>query len=99
PPPDLYPLPYTTLFRSLGLDPALLPAAVDDGALDGLDGHRRVGEVERARLLARSRADAAGELGEVVGRVEVGQRPLPVAAVDQVDRKSTRLNSSHVAIS
>ncbi len=41
-------------------------------------------DVERARLLAWRRADAAGELREVVGRVEDVERGLPVGPVDQV---------------
>ena len=51
----------------LGYDPALAPAAVDDGAFDRLDRDRSVDQVERAGGLARCRADAAGELGKVVG--------------------------------
>ena len=41
-------------------------------------------DVERARRLARRRADAAGELGEVVGRVQDLERVLPVLPVHQV---------------
>ena len=41
-------------------------------------------DVERARRLAGRRADAAGELGEVVGRVQRLERVAPVAAVDEV---------------
>ena len=65
-------------------DPALFPALVDDGAFDRLDGHRGVRDVERAARLAGRRADAAGELGEVVGRVQVLERLQPVALVDEV---------------
>ena len=60
------------------------PAAVDDLALDGLDGHRVVVDVERAGRLAGRRADAAGELREVVGGVQGLQRRAPLVAVDQV---------------
>jgi hypothetical protein len=56
--------------RDLGLDPALLPGLGDDGALDGLDGHRHVVDVERAGRLAGGVADATGKLGEVVGGVQ-----------------------------
>src|SRR5690606_9364797 len=70
--------------RDLRLDPAFLPAAVDDRALDRLDGDRLVDDVERASRLARRRADAAGELGEVVRRVQVVERVAPVALVDEV---------------
>ena len=71
-------------FGGSGHDPALLPAAVGDGAFDRLDGDRRVLEVERAGCLARRRADAAGELREIVGRVQVAQRLVPVVLVDEV---------------
>ena len=66
------------------LDPALLPALVDDGALDRLDGNRVVVEVQRAGRLAGGRADTARELGKVVGRVQHLQGILPVALVHQV---------------
>src|SRR5690606_29040685 len=60
------------------------PAAVDDGAFDRLDGYGAVDDVKRAGRLARRRADAAGELGEVVGRLEIGEGALPVAVIDEV---------------
>ena len=44
----------------------------------------RLDQVERAGRLARRRADAAGELREIVGRVQVVERVLPVAAIDEV---------------
>jgi hypothetical protein len=65
-------------------DPALLPTAVGNGAFDRLDGDRRFLEVERARRLAGRRADPAGELGEVVGGLEIAQRLVPVVLVDEV---------------
>jgi hypothetical protein len=46
------------------------PAAIDDRAFDRLDGHRIVVDVQRARGLAGRGADAAGELREVVGRLQ-----------------------------
>jgi hypothetical protein len=64
--------------------PAFGPGAVDDGVLDALDAHRVVVDVERAGGLAGRRADAAGELGEVVGLVQHLDGVLPVAAVHQV---------------
>src|SRR5262249_26241046 len=72
------------LRRRLGLDPALLLGLVGDRALDRLDGDRVVVEVERARGLAWRRAHAAGDLGKIVGRVQVARRGLPVARVDEV---------------
>ncbi len=65
-------------------DPALVPRAVGDRVLDGLDAHRVVIDVEHARGLARRRADAAGELGEVVRRVQHRGSVLPLVRVHQV---------------
>ena len=65
-------------------DPAHLPGLVGDGLLDVLDGDRLVLEVERARLLARRRAGAAGELGEIVGGMEIAGSLLPVLLEDEV---------------
>src|SRR5690606_208498 len=70
--------------RDLRLDPAFLPAAIDDRARARLDGDRPVDDVERAGRLTRRRADAAGELGKVVRRVQVVERVAPVALVDEV---------------
>ena len=66
------------------LDPALFPAAIDDRAFDRLDGHRVVVDVQRARRLAGRGADAAGELREIVGRVQDLERVLPAVAADQI---------------
>ena len=63
-------------------DPPFAPAAIDDFAFDRLDRHRLVDDVQRAGGLARGRADAAGELREVVGRMQHFQRILPIAFVD-----------------
>ncbi|MGY4422862.1 hypothetical protein ACVWY2_005311 [Bradyrhizobium sp. JR6.1] len=70
--------------RDLRLQPAIVPGAVDDRAFDGLDGDRVVVDVERAGRLARRRADPAGELGEIVGRVQVARGLFPVALIDEV---------------
>ena len=43
-----------------------------------------VDDVERAGGLARRRADAARDFGEVVGRVQVLRRHFPVGVVDEV---------------
>jgi hypothetical protein len=61
-------------------DPAALPRALGQLFLDVLDGHRRAVEPEHARRLARRRAQPAGELREVVGRVEPPPRRLPLIA-------------------
>ena len=67
------------------LDPALLPGAVDDRVLDLLDRHRvALADLEHAGGLARRRAQPAGELGEVVRRVQLADRVVPAVAVDEV---------------
>jgi hypothetical protein len=70
--------------RRLRHDPAFFPAFVDDRMLDRLDAHGVGIDVQRARGFTRGRTDAAGKIREVVGRVQDGQRLLPVAAVHQV---------------
>mmetsp|Transcript_10690 Transcript_10690/g.29648 ORF Transcript_10690/g.29648 Transcript_10690/m.29648 type:complete len:362 (+) Transcript_10690:280-1365(+) len=52
--------------RRVGRDPALLKGLIDDGNLHGLDCHRVLVDSKDARSLARRRADAPGELREVV---------------------------------
>src|SRR5690606_41579191 len=89
-PPRSRPLPYTTLFRSVAdVGPALRMLAALVGATPPAD------DLDRLDALA------AGELaGPVAGRgrplrafVPIWKRPW------MTDRKSTRLNSSHVKIS
>ena len=66
-------------------DPAVVPRVVDDRVLDLLDRDRvALADLEHAGGLARGRAQAAGELGEVVGRVQLADRVLPAVAVDEV---------------
>src|SRR5262249_35550154 len=65
-------------------DPAGLPGAVDDRVLYRLDPDRVLVDAQHAGLLAGRRADAAGELGKIVGRMQRLDRRLPVAAVDEV---------------
>src|SRR5258708_28655513 len=74
-PPRSTLFPYTTLFRSDGLDPSaeLQP--------EGLDQAHQRGAIRRV--------DDERERSAAVARVEVGR----------LDRKSTRLNSSHQIIS
>ena len=67
-----------------GLDPAFVPTLVHDGALDVLDGDRRRGDAEDAGAFARGGADAAGEVGEIIGFVEAIQGLAPQAAINQV---------------
>ncbi len=70
--------------RRVGVDPALVEAARDDGQLDLLDGDRVAVDVEHARGLARRGTDEAGELREVVRRVQLNQGVLPAVLVDEV---------------
>ena len=65
-------------------DPPFRPRPFDDLDLDLLDGDRVLADAEHARRLARRRAQATGELGEVVGGVEPLDRVAPVVAVDEV---------------
>src|SRR5690606_15660467 len=68
----------------LGLDPAGLDGLVGNGLFDRLDGDGGVFQVQRAGFLAGGGADAAGELGEVVGGVEVARSLFPVVVIDEV---------------
>src|SRR6516164_6269522 len=72
------------LRRQSRLDPAFPPAAVDNRAFDRLYGDRIVVNIERARRLARRRANASGELRKIVGRVQGFQRRPPLIAIDEV---------------
>ena len=66
-------------------DPALVPRAVDDRDLDLLDRDRvALADLQHARGLARRGAQPAGELREVVGRVQLVDRLAPAVAVDEV---------------
>src|SRR3712207_7482319 len=86
-PPRSTLFPYTTLFRSETGEPRL-PRLV------GL----RVPERELADLLAAPyQVLGQGQVAAVSSRCEV--RPLQVDVVTVLDRKSTRLNSSHANIS
>src|SRR5690606_32366482 len=57
---------------------------VDDRDLDVLDRHGRLVDAEHAARLARRRAHATGELGEVVRLVQAVDRVGPLLAVDEV---------------
>ena len=66
-------------------DPALVEGAVDDRDLDLLDRDRvALADLEHAGGLARRGAELAGELGEVVRRVQLVDRLAPAVAVDEV---------------
>src|SRR5690606_41572385 len=86
--------PYTTLFRS-----DVLPARLQ-GELGDAFGHGGVAEgftgvgVDRDHV--RFAGGERGRTGAVLGE---GRREVDRGALDRLDRKSTRLNSSHVKIS
>ena len=63
---------------------ALRDGAVGDRAFDRFDGDGVLVDVERAGGFARRRADAAGDFGEIVGRVQVARGFVPIVAVDEV---------------
>src|SRR5581483_6807986 len=65
-------------------NPAVLPGTVDDRAFDGFDRDRIVVDVERAGSLARGGADAPGEFGEIVGRMQIARGLFPIALIDEV---------------
>ena len=66
------------------LDPALVPGAVDDRQLDLLDGDRVGVDGQDAGRLARRRAQPAGELREVVRRVQTLDGRTPVVVGDEL---------------
>src|SRR6185503_523152 len=68
----------------LRFHPARFPGLVDDRVLDRLDADRVLVDAQNAGLFAGCGADAAGELREIVGRMQRLDRVLPVAAIDQV---------------
>ena len=70
--------------RGLRSDPAFLEGLVDDRAFDRLDRHRIVFEIERAGRLAWRRTYAAGDLGKIVGRMEIARSLFPIAQIDEV---------------
>ena len=69
--------------RGLGRDPALLEGMVDDRQLDRLDGHGVVIDPEHTGALAGCRAQSAGKLREVVGRVQPVDGLPPVGVIDE----------------
>src|SRR5207244_7440253 len=88
--------PYTTLFRSeqprrlVLVPPALAQRGGEQAALDLLE-RRHVTQIDGGCVGGREPAHGGGQ---VVERDRVGDRERE-GALDRVDRKSTRLNSSH----
>ena len=68
----------------LGNDPALRKATVGNRLFNLLNRHRRLVNAQHARRLAGRGADAAGELGKIVGRVQPAYRLFPAVLVDQL---------------
>jgi hypothetical protein len=69
----------------LGLDPTFLEGPVDDRLLDLLDRDRiTLADLEHARRLTRRGAQTTGEVGEIVGGVQLRDRLLPAVAVDKI---------------
>src|SRR5205807_10364369 len=96
PPPRSTLFPYTTLFRSVHLGKASLylglPQRLDDGGVQlGDDLARRLRRREQREPSGRHHAGQ-----QLIERRDVGQRRIALRAAD---RKSTRLNSSHLVIS
>src|SRR3712207_8125721 len=87
-PPRSTLFPYTTLFRSLGQNDVYLNIA----------GGLRIAEPAADLAVAAALASAATDRPTDAGAVDFGEGGLS-GEVRQVDRKSTRLNSSHVNIS
>src|SRR2546426_3440291 len=83
-PPRSTLFPYTTLFRSQLLDDRARPSVCDD------DGQRI--------LFLRAHVNEMN-INAVDSRCELRQRGESRLALAPVDRKSTRLNSSHLVIS
>src|SRR3712207_7040881 len=93
-PPRSTLFPYTTLFRSLGdVDPADLLAAGEVGDGSGDPHHPVEAAGRQAHRLRRLGEQAPAGLVRSRHRIE------PLAVHLGVDRKSTRLNSSHANIS
>src|SRR3712207_7484901 len=94
-PPRSTLFPYTTLFRSLvGAGDRTVPARDVAGVVDPL-GQGGVEDVVHQRRLAR--AGHPGDGDQLAERER--DRDVAQVVLHRVDRKSTRLNSSHANIS
>src|SRR5258707_13289748 len=85
-PPRSTLFPYTTLFRSGFADPGGHRQPQDLGG--------RAGELSAPRLIQRN-----NPLREKAGKPRPPQKPIKSRVSTHLDRKSTRLNSSHANIS
>ncbi len=89
----------------VGLNPSLVEGVLHDGLLDLLDSHWRSYQPGHTGRLARSRTDAPGKLGEVVGGGQLLVRRPPVARAhehipigDAVAQRTARLAERHAAV-
>src|SRR5207253_5701421 len=98
-PPGSTPFPYTTLFRSQ-VDGCgrLADAALD--VVGGEDLHERPCISSASRTRTRSRPAGPANRANLAANSALASAWLSAsfAAISPIDRKSTRLNSSHVAI-
>src|SRR3546814_16343411 len=88
--------PYTTLFRSHAAERAERAACVDRADAARMAGAPGLEQVERLGTAHLADRDAVG--AQPQGRADkIGERSDPVLGAhrDEIDRKSTRLNSSH----
>src|SRR5690606_39400721 len=98
-PPTSTLCPYTTLFRSVNQRPGVGP---DDMAAQQTVGLRVGEDFDKALGFADGAAAAVGHEGEfarLIGDARRLQLFFRFADIGDLDRKSTRLNSSHVKIS
>src|SRR5690606_41464153 len=93
PPPRPPPFPYTTLFRSDESRALPTQRREDPQARDGSFG-QLIGHLDHARGGVRKRFDAQADT-----RFDIAAHRRDLLAPTGQDRKSTRLNSSHVKIS
>src|SRR5207253_10261987 len=89
--------PYTTLFRSAGAAKKLPRARLFSARTNLCQSSRR--NILRDANFRDWPIDQAGELHTIAGNLEGRMAKAIVDVATHGDRKSTRLNSSHVAIS
>src|SRR5207253_10137107 len=98
-PPQPTPFPYTTLFRSeSSLD--ILETLIRDALMLslGVRDDQIVNDDLRSQLAKVAERINAGTAASWIAKIEELREQLVVNINRKVDRKSTRLNSSHVAI-
>ncbi len=72
------------LLGRFGGDPAVFPAAINDGDLDVLDRDGGIVQAEHTGTFAWRRADATGELGKIIRLMQAFKRFLPQTAINEV---------------